>query len=51
MLGRELEIISTKRDLGQEGELQICLILALELAPTDPGLKDEEWWVEGGAGR
>lgn len=51
MLGRNLEKISIKRDLEQEGEVQICFILALELALADPGLKDEEWWVGGGAGR
>lgn len=30
--------------------MQICFILALELALADPGLKDEEWWVGGGEG-
>lgn len=42
VFGRELETISPERDLGQEGELQICLILALELALADPGQKDED---------
>lgn len=50
-LRKKLEKISTKGDLGQEGELQICFVLALDLPLADPGLKDEEWWVGGGAGR
>lgn len=47
----KLEQISSERNLGQEGELQICFVLALDLPLSDPGLKDEEWWVGGGAER